>query len=125
MDHLTSAFLIHAVQSKIHHLGVRNAGEDASDESRSRAYCMPMKFFFAAMLVTTLCQAAEPHLPPGTKALASAAPNGRGPLALVNLNHHVLGHARVFGGKQPDLFVAGYGGPQAVHLFKWVTTAEN
>ena len=46
-------------------------------------------------------------------------------MALVNLNHHVLGHARVFGGKEPDLFVAGYGGPQAVHLFKWVDTAEN
>lgn len=77
------------------------------------------------LLVATLCSAAEPHLPPGTKALQSAAPNGRGPLALVNLNHHVLGHARVFGGKQPDLFVAGYGGPQAVHLFKWVDTSEN
>jgi hypothetical protein len=67
----------------------------------------------------------EPHLPPGTKALPSAAPNGRGPLALVNLNHHVLGHAHVFGGKQPDLFVAGFGGPQAVHLFKWVDAAAN
>lgn len=68
---------------------------------------------------------AEPHLPPGTKALPSAAEKGRGPLALVNLNHHVLGHAQVFGGKNPDLFVAGYGGPQAVHLFRWVDTAEN
>ncbi len=74
--------------------------------------------FFAAV-----CQA-EPHLPPGTTALPSAAANGRGPLALVNLNHHVLGHARVFGGKGDDLFVAGYGGPQAVHLFRWVDTAE-
>jgi hypothetical protein len=69
--------------------------------------------------------AVEPHLPPGIKALPSSAPNGRDPLALVNLNHHVLGHARVFGSKDPDLFVAGYGGPQAVHLFKWVDTAEN
>lgn len=75
-----------------------------------------------AMLVTA--SGAEPYLPPGTQALRSAAPQGRGPLALVNLNHHVLGHARVFGGKMPDLFVAGYGGPQAVHLFKWVATAE-
>ncbi len=77
------------------------------------------------MLFATACQAAEPHLPPGTKALPSAAPNGRGPLALVNLNHHVLGHAHVFGGRQPDLFLAGYGGPQAVHLFKWMDTAAN
>ncbi len=84
-----------------------------------------MKHFFAAILVMTLCYSAEPHLPPGTKALQSAAEKGRGPLALVNLNHHVLGHARVFGGREPDLFVAGYGGPQAVHLFKWVDTAEN
>ncbi len=68
--------------------------------------------------------AAEPHLPPDTRALPSAAANGRGPLALVNLNHHVLGHARVFAGKEDDLFVAGYGGPQAVHLFRWVDTAE-
>lgn len=75
------------------------------------------------ILLTAACLA-EPHLPPGTKALPSAAPKGRGPLALVNLNHHVLGHARVFGGQEPDLFVAGYGGPQAVHLFKWVDTAE-
>lgn len=71
----------------------------------------------------SLCQA-QPHLPPGAKALPSAAKGGRGPLALVNLNHHVLGHARVFDGQQPDLFVAGYGGPKAVHLFKWVDTAE-
>lgn len=69
--------------------------------------------------------AAEPHLPAGTQALPSAAAKGRGPLALVNLNHHVLGHAHVFGGQQPDLFVAGFGGPKAVHLFKWVDTAEN
>jgi len=82
----------------------------------------PLLLFF---FLTTLCHTAEPHLPPGTKALASAAEKGCGPLALVNLNHHVLGHARVFGGKQPDLFVAGYGGPQAVHLFKWVDTAAN
>ncbi|MDZ4402872.1 VCBS repeat-containing protein [Prosthecobacter sp.] len=75
-------------------------------------------------LLVTACKA-EPHFPPGTKALPSAAPKGRGPLALVNLNHHVLGHANVFGGKEPDLFVAGYGGPQAVHLFRWVETAEN
>ena len=84
-----------------------------------------MKLFVTALIITTLCHSAEPHLPPGTKALPSAADNGRGPLALVNLNHHVLGHAWVFGGKQPDLFVAGYGGPQAVHLFRWVDTAEN
>jgi hypothetical protein len=83
-----------------------------------------MKPLLLLILLVTACKA-EPHLPPGTKALPSSAEKGRGPLALVNLNHHVLGHARVFGGKQPDLFVAGYGGPQAVHLFKWVDTAEN
>lgn len=82
-----------------------------------------MKPLFLLLILTALCRA-EPHLPPGTKALTSAAANGRGPLALVNLNHHVLGLARVFGGKEPDLFVAGYGGPQAVHLFRWVDTAE-
>lgn len=86
---------------------------------------MMIKPLLSLLLLTTLCQAAEPHLPAGTQALASAAPNGRGPLALVNLNHHVLGHARVFDGRQPDLFVAGYGGPQAVHLFKWVDTAAD
>lgn len=83
-----------------------------------------MKPFLLLILLVTTCRA-EPHLPSGTKALPSAASKGRGPLALVNLNHHVLGHARVFGGKEPDLFVAGYGGPQAVHLFKRVDTAEN
>ncbi|HCN31174.1 MAG TPA: FG-GAP protein [Verrucomicrobiales bacterium] len=80
----------------------------------------------AALLILLACQCgAQPHLPQGTKALPSAAEKGRGPLALVNLHHHVLGHANVFGGKMPDLFVAGYGGPQAVHLFRWVDTAEN
>ena len=83
-----------------------------------------MRHFVCLILLATACRA-EPHLPPGTQALPSAAPNGRGPLALVNLNHHVLGHARVFGGAMPDLFVAGYGGPQAVHLFRWVDTAES
>ncbi len=83
-----------------------------------------MKPLLLLIFLVTACHA-EPHLPPGTKALPSAAHKGRGPLALVNLNHHVLGHANVFGGKEPDLFVAGYGGPQAVHLFRWVDTAEN
>ncbi|WP_395749143.1 FG-GAP repeat domain-containing protein [Prosthecobacter sp.] len=83
-----------------------------------------MKLLFVFLFFAATCQAAEPHLPEGTKALASGAMNGRGPLALVNLNHHVLGHARVFGSKEDDLFVAGYGGPQAVHLFRWVDAAE-
>lgn len=83
-----------------------------------------MKRLAFIVVLSSALWAAEPHLPPGTQALQSAAPNGRGPLALVNLHHHVLGHARVFGGRQPDLFVAGYGGPQAVHLFRWVDTAE-
>lgn len=81
---------------------------------------MKLPLLLLALLVTA-CRA-EPHLPPGTEALRSAAPKGRGPLALVNLNHHVLGHAHAFGGAMPDLFVAGYGGPQAVHLFRWVDT---
>ncbi len=82
-----------------------------------------MKPLLLLLFLVTACKA-EPHLPPGAKPIPSAADKGRGPLALVNLNHHVLGHAKVFGGKQPDLFVAGYGGPQAVHLFRWVDTAE-
>jgi hypothetical protein len=65
------------------------------------------------------------HLPEGTKPLAVGTPDGRGPLALVNLNHLVLGWARISGGRQPDLFVAGYGGPQGVYLFRWVATNEN
>lgn len=85
---------------------------------------MKAKIILGLLLFAAGGFAIEPHLPPGTKALPSAAVNGRGPLALVNLNHHVLGHARVFGGKGDDLFVAGFGGPQAVHLFRWVDTAE-
>jgi len=45
-----------------------------------------------ALIVLLALLSAEPHLPLGIKALPSAAPKGRGPLALVNLNHHVLGH---------------------------------
>jgi hypothetical protein len=78
-----------------------------------------------ALLLLVSTSTAQPHLPAGAKPLPSAAENGRGPLALVNLHHHVLGHAQVFGGAQPDLFVAGYGGPQAVHLFRWVNTAAS
>jgi hypothetical protein len=81
----------------------------------------PVLFLLTIVLQAT---AAEPYLPPGTKALPSAASKGRGPLALVNLTHRVLGHARISGAAQSDLFVAGYGGPQAVHLFKWTDTAE-
>ena len=85
---------------------------------------MQAKLTLSICLFAAGAFAVEPHLPPGTQALPSAAANGRGPLALVNLNHHVLGHAKVFGGQGDDLFVAGFGGPQAVHLFRWVDTAE-
>ena len=87
--------------------------------TRNRLPALPL------LLALGLAAHAAPHLPPGAKALPSAAPRGLGPLALVNLNHIVFGSAFVFGGKQPDLFVAGYGGPKAVHLFKWVGTAQN
>jgi hypothetical protein len=77
-------------------------------------------------LVTQGAAASKPnHLPAGTKPLAVGTPDGRGPLALVNLNHVVLGWARICGGREPDLFVAGYGGPQAVYLFRWVATAKS
>lgn len=92
--------------------------------SVSNPFCLDMKLLFLWFFLVSAASA-QPYLPEGTRALASAAAKGRGPLALVNLNHHVLGHARVFGGAQPDLFVAGYGGPQAVHLFRWVVTAED
>lgn len=46
-------------------------------------------------------------------------------MALSSLNHHVLGYAQVYGGARPDLFVAGYGIPNAVHLFRWMETAES
>ena len=84
-----------------------------TDSITNRIYMKPLLLL---ILLVAACKA-EPHLPSGTKALPSAAEKGRGPLALVNLNHHVLGHARVFGGREPDLFVAGYGGPQAGDLF--------
>jgi len=81
-------------------------------------------FLVSALALAHPGAAVEPHVPPGVKPLASAAPGGRGPLALVNLTHLVLGQAKVFGGTRPDLFVVGYGGPQAVHLFKWMDTAD-
>jgi hypothetical protein len=77
-----------------------------NDPINSRIYMKPLLAF---LILSSLCHAADPHLPAGTKALPSAAPKGRGPPALVNLNHHVLGHAMVFGGKEPDFFVAGMG----------------
>ena len=86
-----------------------NADEVGRDGRRSLAMRFVMKHLIVLFCLGTLGWAAEPHLPAGTKALPSSAEKGRGPLALVNLNHHVLGHAQVFGGRQPDLFVAGYG----------------
>ncbi|HEY2573042.1 MAG TPA: VCBS repeat-containing protein [Verrucomicrobiaceae bacterium] len=84
------------------------------------------------IIVTAVCggfglsliplRGAGPHLPADVTPLPSSAPHGRGPLALVNLHHVVLGTAFVSGGKYPDLFVAGYGGPKAVHLFHWTDT---
>lgn len=44
-----------------------------------------MKSLLSFLVLSVACQAAESHLPPGTKALPSAAEKGRGPLALVNL----------------------------------------
>ncbi len=84
-----------------------------------------LRSFIAVAIFSVSCQAATlPHVPAGVLPLPSAAKDGRGPLALVNLTHHVLGSAFVHGGKSPDLFVAGFGGPQMVHLFRWVDTAQ-
>jgi hypothetical protein len=52
--------------------------------------------------------------------LQSAAPAGVGPLALPNLGHRLLGSAFVYGSAQPDLFVAGQGGPRALFLCRWL-----
>ncbi len=52
-------------------------------------------FLAAALALAHPGAAVEPHVPPGVKPLASAAPGGRGPLALVNLTHLVLGQATV------------------------------
>jgi hypothetical protein len=43
-----------------------------------------------------------------------------GPLALHNLQHHPIGSAHVFGSDQPDIFVAGQGGPRRVYLCRWL-----
>lgn len=82
-----------------------------------------MRFFLPLLLLGTLVSHAQ-TLPPGTKPLASAAPKGRGPLALMNLNHLMLGSANVSGGKGADLFLAGAGGTPGVYWCRWVDTAE-
>lgn len=45
--------------------------------------------------------------------------NGRGPFALPNVNHSLMGAVFVYGSKQPDLFVAGFGGERNLWLAKW------
>lgn len=80
---------------------------------------------FTLLALTVTACGAEPHLPPGILPLRSSAPDGTGPLALNNLNHHLLGMAKVFGGEHPDLFVSGHAGIQEVHLFRRAGTAEN
>lgn len=56
--------------------------------------------------------------------LPVAEASGRGPFALPNVNHHVMGAVNVYGGEQPDLFVAGYGGPRALWLARWTDTCD-
>lgn len=82
------------------------------------------RFILALVLIAASCQA-ELHLPEGIKPLASAAAKGRGPMALMNLNHVMLGHANITHAKHADLFVAGFGGSQAVYWCRWLDTAEN
>lgn len=57
--------------------------------------------------------------------LKSAAPAGVGPLALPNLGQHVLGTAFVYGSAQPDLFIAGQGGPRGLYLCRWLRSDGN
>lgn len=83
-----------------------------------------MKHLLPLLFIAASAPAAA-HLPPGVQPLPSAAPRGRGPLALVNLHHVVLGSAFIHKGGRPDLFVAGYGGHKAVHLFRWIDAAES
>lgn len=83
-----------------------------------------MKRYLAFLLFGVTCCHAQPHLPPGVTPLLSSAPEGQGPLALMNLNHHVLGSAKVYGGPSNDLFVSGHGGEQQVYLFRRVGVSK-
>jgi hypothetical protein len=80
--------------------------------------------FLTLILCVAACQA-QPSLPPDTQPLPSAAEKGRGPLALNNLHHHLLGSAFVYGGKGADLFLAGSGGLQMTYLCRRLDMAEN
>lgn len=66
------------------------------------------------------------HLTPDVDAerdlqpLRSAAPEGVGPLALPCLHQEIVGTARVFGGKRPDLFLAAGGKADSLCLFRWL-----
>ncbi|TDU81909.1 VCBS repeat protein [Prosthecobacter fusiformis] len=83
-----------------------------------------LRTVLALILCAATCHS-QPSLPPGTRPLASAAKNGRGPLALDNLHHHLLGSSFVYNSKGADLFLAGSGGVQVMYLCRWVDTAEN
>jgi len=67
--------------------------------------------------------AAEPAAPEADLVpLASAAPQGLGPITLPGLSHTVLGSASVFGGARPDVFVMTRGGPAGLHLLRYLRT---
>lgn len=82
-----------------------------------------MKRCLCLLVLCASAWAADPHLPPGIVPLPSSATEGQGPLALPNLNHHVLGAARVDADEFADLFVSGHGGPQQVYLFRRAGTS--
>jgi hypothetical protein len=59
-----------------------------------------------------------------TLPLKSGASDRRGPFALPNVNHHLMGAVYIYGSEKPDLFIAGYGGPRALWLARWSEMSE-
>lgn len=57
--------------------------------------------------------------------LASSAPEGLGPVALIGLNSIPVGVANVFGGARPDLFVITRGGASGLYVLPYLRTGEN
>lgn len=62
----------------------------------------------------------ESSITSDTLPLKSGDVNGRGSFALPNVNHHLMGVVYLEDSSYPDLFIAGYGGPRALWLARWL-----
>lgn len=81
----------------------------------------PLCVAFAGFVVAAVPAATEADLVP----LASAAPQGLGPISLPGLSHTVLGTAAVYRSARPDVFVVTRGRAAGLYLLRFLRTGAD